>query len=632
MRELWDFVVKNKETLALIGGGIAAIAGAVWTIIAHFFPANEGKSKGAAATTATVTQSGTGIASGRDVVISGRVNIGLDEKENREQIAAELRSFKDQLVAEIADRKGVPIAPLRAILVKLGEAGVAEEIIPQRLDAKADELLRLRDEIALLRQGPAELASFAQRAQDLIDQGELDATRTALADGRASARKLREQSSRYEAAFLAREAGIDHLQLAYRSAAAKYLEAAALVADIDLEKRWQFLRYHALELCDYGNEFGDNDALLQAIAVFRAMLTEYFRNRMPLDWAGTQNNLGSALSMLGGREGSTARLEEAVAAFRAALTESARERVPLDWAATQNNLGNALLTLGGHENGTACLEEAVAAYRAALTERTRERVPHDWAATKNNLGNALLTLGKRENSTAHVEEAVAAFRAALTEFIRERVPLDWAMTQTNLANALGTLGERESGTARLEEAVAAIRAALTERTRERVPLDWAATQNSLGNALARLGERENDTAQLEEAVAAFGAALAEFTRERVPLSWAMTQTSLGTALRTLGERDGGTAQLEEAVAAFHAALTERTRERVPFDWAVTQTNLGVALAMLGERESGTARLEDAVVAFHASLSVDTYFNEWTRERLARVEGLLAERSKAPSDN
>ena len=66
-----------------------------------------------------------------------------------------------------------------------------------------------------------------------------------------------------------------------------------------------------------------------------------------------------------------------------------RERVPLDWARTQNNLGTALSTLGERESGTARLEEAVAAYRAALEERTRERVPLDWATTQNNLGNAL---------------------------------------------------------------------------------------------------------------------------------------------------------------------------------------------------------------------------------------------------
>ena len=44
---------------------------------------------------------------------------------------------------------------------------------------------------------------------------------------------------------------------------------------------------------------------------------------------------------LGKRESGTARLEQAVAAFTEALKERTRERVPLYWAATQNNLGTA---------------------------------------------------------------------------------------------------------------------------------------------------------------------------------------------------------------------------------------------------------------------------------------------------
>jgi hypothetical protein len=56
-----------------------------------------------------------------------------------------------------------------------------------------------------------------------------------------------------------------------------------------------------------------------------------------------------------------------VAAHRLALEERTRERVPLDWAMTQNNLGTALWTLGDREAGTARLEEAVAALDACLT-------------------------------------------------------------------------------------------------------------------------------------------------------------------------------------------------------------------------------------------------------------------------
>ena len=76
------------------------------------------------------------------------------------------------------------------------------------------------------------------------------------------------------------------------------------------------------------------------------------------------------------------RLEEAVVAFREALKECTRERVPLDWAMTQTNIGNTLAALGGREGDSARLEEAVVAFREALKECTRERVPlKEWART-----------------------------------------------------------------------------------------------------------------------------------------------------------------------------------------------------------------------------------------------------------
>jgi len=183
--------------------------------------------------------------------------------------------------------------------------------------------------------------------------------------------------------------------------------------------------------------------------------------------------LANGLQIYGQQRGDSAALQEAVSAYREVLKEHTRERVPLDWATTQNNLGNALSTLGERESGTARLDEAVSAYREALKVRTRERVPLDWAMTQNNLGIALSTLGERESGTARLDEAVSAYREALKEYTRKRVPLDWAMTQNNLGTALWTLGERESGTARLDEAVSACREALKEYTREREPLDWA---------------------------------------------------------------------------------------------------------------------------------------------------------------
>ena len=281
---------------------------------------------------------------------------------------------------------------------------------------------------------------------------------------------------------------------------------------------------------------------------------------------------GNALQTLGEREDGTERLEQAVTAYNAALEVYTRERVPLDWAVTQNNLGAALQTLGEREDGTERLEQAVTAYNAALEVRTRERVPLQWAATQNNLGAALATLGEREDGTERLEQAITASTAALEVRTRQQVPLDWAMTQNNLGNALATLGAREDGTERLEQAVTAYNAALEVRTRQRVPLDWAATQNNLGAALRTLGAREDGTERLEQAVTAYNAALEVRTRQRVPLDWAMTQNNLGAALANLGAREDGTERLEQAVSV-PSSRAPRVRRAAPrLFWVAAQSS------------------------------------------------------------
>ena len=72
-----------------------------------------------------------------------------------------------------------------------------------------------------------------------------------------------------------------------------------------------------------------------------------------------------------------------MAAYRLALQERTRERVPLDWAMTQMNLGIALATLGEREAGTARLEEAVAAWDACLTV-VGSAWPQEWVRSVRN--------------------------------------------------------------------------------------------------------------------------------------------------------------------------------------------------------------------------------------------------------
>jgi len=276
---------------------------------------------------------------------------------------------------------------------------------------------------------------------------------------------------------------------------------------------------------------------------------------------------------IGEQRGDSNALNRAIAAYRSALKEYTREKAPLQWAATQNNLGNGLASLGEREIGTERLEAAVASFREALKEYTREKVPLQWAGTQNNLGNVLSVLGERENNTEHLETAVAAYREALKEWTRKKVPLQWAMMQNNLGAALRRLGRREGGTESLKAAVAAFAEALKERTRVKVPLDWATTQNNLGAVLSTLGERESGTERKEAAVAAFREALKEWTRENVPLQWAGAQNNLGYALESMGK-------LDKAAESYRLALQVLTPENHLPNYTKATDNLAHVLEKL----------------------------------------------------
>ena len=77
----------------------------------------------------------------------------------------------------------------------------------------------------------------------------------------------------------------------------KLLQArqGAWSAERDAGVRLAFAR----ALVDYGYQKGDSNALRESIQTYRDALKEYTRERVPLDWAMTQNNLGNALRTLG---------------------------------------------------------------------------------------------------------------------------------------------------------------------------------------------------------------------------------------------------------------------------------------------------------------------------------------------
>jgi hypothetical protein len=279
------------------------------------------------------------LAGTRELLRRSREAEGTAEHRYRESEQAAERRQRELLEA-IARDKGVEIAPLQAILAKLGDAGVPDYEIPARLDTAADELIELRRQLARLTNDRPEFALIRRQALAYIDQGEFEAARAALGRGREAARELREDVSRNEAEFLADEARIDHLQLSYRVAAEKYAQAAALVTSFDRNVEWGYLLKQADELYTQGQQFGENPALLEAIGIYHFALTLVPQAQAPLDWAATQNNLGDALRVLGER-GDDDALRRAVAAYEAALDEVLRCHAPAYIAVIEQNLARA---------------------------------------------------------------------------------------------------------------------------------------------------------------------------------------------------------------------------------------------------------------------------------------------------
>jgi tetratricopeptide (TPR) repeat protein len=591
MISFWRFLrdKRNQQVLGWLGGGLVVLATGVWVAFVYFFPPAKapeakpplnvqavcgGVAIGGNATGVNITGAAT------TCVSSSNINIGIPP----EQFAALVRQGTDfsetqkKLIAKLEGELDLNQRQIHAALGILGESNVA----PERLAAK---LVEVAERFKVVLQAPAptqsgdnpNIAALKADAQKAIAAGELAKADALLADVET---EQRDRFALNAAETSARRGEIALTRLRYAEAATHFAKAAAVFppGTINENKRIDYLNREASALYEQGYELGDNGALLSAIERRKRLVELMPRERVPLDWARTQRNLGVALSSLGERESGVAKLQEAVTAYREALKEHTREPLPLDWAMTQNNLAVTLTRLGEREGATAKLEEAVAAFREAQKELTRERVPLDWATIQNNVGVVLFKLGGLEGGTAKFEEAVAAFREALKERTRERVPLDWATTQNNLGNALAQLGLRENG--KLEEAIAAYREALKEYTRERVPLDWAMTQNNLAATLFFLGERETGTAMLEESVVAFREALKERTPERAPLDWAISLGAQGMALTLIAERRGDAGMAESALGQINTAFETMRDGGIPHTAAYLEQQLLKARAIV----------------------------------------------------
>jgi tetratricopeptide (TPR) repeat protein len=326
----------------------------------------------------------------------------------------DLTEAQRETIATIKKALDVNEAQIRAALDTLGEKDIPPERLAAKLVEIAQQFKELRSAASPQPGDDAEIAALKSEVQQAIEAGERGRADDLLARIQTKQDAAQDRLAVEGAATRAQRGQVALAGLNFTEAAKRFADAArTLPAGEDYAaQRVAYLSSEASALYRQGDEFGDNAALASAIDRYRVILSGRPRERAPLDWAGTQMDLGIALEALGERESGTGRLEEAVAAFREALKEITRARAPLAWAKTQMDLGVALSTLGERESGTARLEQAVAAYREALKEYTRDRAPLDWAATQLDLANALAALAERQKSSALMEEALACMRNA----------------------------------------------------------------------------------------------------------------------------------------------------------------------------------------------------------------------------
>jgi len=125
-----------------------------------------------------------------------------------------------------------------------------------------------------------------------------------------------------------------------------------------------------------------------------AVLTDEYRNKEPLAWAETQNNLGNILAALGQQQSDAELYEKAIQCFSYALEKFDQEKSPLDWAVTQNNLGTAQQALGRQADSAKLFNAAIDAYTNATLVWSRKETPEEWAFTMYQLGATLHAFGK----------------------------------------------------------------------------------------------------------------------------------------------------------------------------------------------------------------------------------------------
>lgn len=176
-------------------------------------------------------------------------------------------------------------------------------------------------------------------------------------------------------------------------------------------------------------------------------LTRPFIQQEALQYASTQNNLGTAYWNLAQQIQPINHLKAAVAAYIEALQYCDPNQDALQYAMIQTNLGTAYWNLAQHSPSEQLLQNAIEAYQKALQYRTPDNAPAACANTHNNLGIAYWHLANQhqdhQTQVKSLMKAIAAYETALDlvqQLSSAQLSFDPGATHNNLGLAHYDLG------------------------------------------------------------------------------------------------------------------------------------------------------------------------------------------------
>ncbi len=214
----------------------------------------------------------------------------------------QLNQEQRETIRGLERQLGASEAQLRAFFQIIGEAQVPPEQQPERLAEIAEQYRQLRAQVTALPGDAPEVAQLKDAAREALDAGRLQQADDLLVQVEAAQDAVLDRQQREierqqmeRAATAAQRAGIALTRLRYREAAEHFAATARRVPSADEDQALAYLDREADALYRQGDEFGDNPALADAIDRYRALLKRRTRERVPLSWAMTQNNLSTAL-------------------------------------------------------------------------------------------------------------------------------------------------------------------------------------------------------------------------------------------------------------------------------------------------------------------------------------------------